>query len=362
MRTFRFAAALLIAPMTLTPFASAKAQIGIEVGNGVGVAITVAPPMLPEYEQPPMPDEGYIWTPGYWAYGGDGYYWVPGTWVQPPELGMYWTPGYWGWNNGVYLFSAGYWGPQVGYYGGIDYGYGYGGSGYQGGEWHGRDFTYNRAVNNFGGVHVTHTYEGPSGGRPSGAQASFNGPHGVSAHASPQEEAAGRLGHMQPTAQQTQHMQAAAQDRGLHASVNGGHPAPAIAATTRPRVMNGAAEPSREVAPQRQGVVPLPQHENTPAHQTAPQSQHEAVPERMAAPQPQREAAPAAPQMQREIAPPHQAAPQMQREIAPPRQAPPQMQREVAPPHQTAPQIQHEAAPAAHAPAARAPEKEEEHR
>ena len=55
------------------------------------------PPPLPDYEQPPCPADGYLWTPGYWAWGGGGgYYWVPGTWVQPPRVGVLWTPGYWG--------------------------------------------------------------------------------------------------------------------------------------------------------------------------------------------------------------------------------------------------------------------------
>src|SRR4051812_14202046 len=44
---------------------------------GVFVSVTVAPPVLPVYVQPACPGDGYIWTPGYWAYGPDGYYWVP---------------------------------------------------------------------------------------------------------------------------------------------------------------------------------------------------------------------------------------------------------------------------------------------
>ena len=43
--------------------------------------IGIAPPPLPIYEQPLCPGDGYIWTPGYWAYGDDGFFWVPGTWV-----------------------------------------------------------------------------------------------------------------------------------------------------------------------------------------------------------------------------------------------------------------------------------------
>src|SRR5215469_4341450 len=81
----------------------------------VAVAITTAPPPLPIYEQPPLPAPGYIWTPGYWAYGPDGYFWVPGTWVEPPGVGVLWTPGYWGWNNGLFVWTPGFWAPQVGY-------------------------------------------------------------------------------------------------------------------------------------------------------------------------------------------------------------------------------------------------------
>ena len=58
-------------------------------------------------QQPPCPEDGYLWTPGYWAFTAGGYYWVPGTWVAPPRVGVLWTPGYWGFVGGVYLFHAG---------------------------------------------------------------------------------------------------------------------------------------------------------------------------------------------------------------------------------------------------------------
>ena len=98
-------------------------------------SITVAPPVLPVYEQPPVPGPNYIWSPGYWAYGDDDYYWVPGTWVIAPSPGLLWTPGYWGWSDGYYIWHAGYWGPHIGYYGGINYGGGYIGVGFAGGYW-----------------------------------------------------------------------------------------------------------------------------------------------------------------------------------------------------------------------------------
>ena len=72
---------------------------------------------------------------------------MPGTWVLAPEAGFLWTPGYWGWGGGGFIFNEGYWGPSVGFYGGIDYGFGYFGHGYEGGRWENGHFFYNTAVN-----------------------------------------------------------------------------------------------------------------------------------------------------------------------------------------------------------------------
>src|ERR1700733_13784309 len=143
----------------------------------VGVSITVAPPALPVYVQPPCPAVGYIWTPGYWAYGDGDYYWVPGTWVLAPSPGLLWTPGYWGWGDGAYLWHGGYWGPHVGFYGGVNYGFGYGGVGFQGGYWHGGAFFYNRSVANFGQVNIVNVYNTPVQVRET-SRVSFNGGQG----------------------------------------------------------------------------------------------------------------------------------------------------------------------------------------
>ena len=110
---------LLILLGMLACSAAAFAQIS------VGISVTFAPPELPVYVQPICPAEGYIWTPGYWAWDGSDYYWVPGTWVLAPEVGFLWTPPYWGWETGRYFFHDGYWGPRIGFYGGINYGFGY---------------------------------------------------------------------------------------------------------------------------------------------------------------------------------------------------------------------------------------------
>src|SRR5579859_870843 len=146
----------LTAATAITPVPAAG-QIGISAGISVGIA----PPVLPVYAQPPIPAAGYIWTPGYWAWGDDDYYWVPGVWVEPPAVGVLWTPPYWGFGDGAYIFHAGYWGPQVGFYGGINYGFGYGGFGFDGGRWEGGVFSYNRAVTNISNTRITNVYNAP---------------------------------------------------------------------------------------------------------------------------------------------------------------------------------------------------------
>ena len=147
----------------------------------ISIGITLAPPPLPVYEQPALDEDGDIWTPGYWSYGPDGYVWVPGAWEQPPQAGFLWTPGYWGWGDGGYLWNAGYWGPTVGYYGGIDYGYGYSGRGYEGGRWRGGHVEYNTAVSHVNVSNIHHVYDHDVGNRAPASHVSFNGGRGGTA-------------------------------------------------------------------------------------------------------------------------------------------------------------------------------------
>ena len=213
-----FALALCAIPMT------SPAQIGV----GIGISIHIAPPALPVYTQPICPGDGYLWTPGYWAYGPAGYYWVPGVWVRPPRVGLLWTPGYWGFASGIYGWHAGYWGPHVGFYGGVNYGFGYGGVGFGGGVWSGGVFRYNTVVMNVNTTVIHNTYIDRTVIRNTtivNNHASFNGPGGVVARPTPMEEAAFHEQHFQPTANQISHQQTASQDRGQLASENHGRPA-----------------------------------------------------------------------------------------------------------------------------------------
>ena len=218
-RRMLFAAALAMPLLTMS---------ATEAHAGVFISVNFAPPVLPVYVQPPLPAPGFIWTPGYWAYGDAGYYWVPGVWVHPPRVGVLWTPGYWGFAEGVYAWHPGYWGPHIGFYGGVNYGFGYGGIGFCGGEWRGGVFAYNRAVANFGSVHVTNVYEDRTIITRTTIinenHVSYNGGGGISARPSAMEMQAANEGHVQPTANQMQHEQFAARDRSQLASVNQGRP------------------------------------------------------------------------------------------------------------------------------------------
>jgi hypothetical protein len=247
--TRALALAVSLVVCSLFGFSPAHAQVDVDI------SVDVEPPPLPVYDQPPIPDTGYLWVPGYWAWDDStGYYWVPGTWVLPPEPELLWTPGYWGWDNGLYVFHAGYWGPQIGFYGGVVYGFGYDGIGYGGGYWRGGAFFYNTTVNNFGGVHITNVFSRTVVVN-NVTNVSFNGgPRGIVAQPTPEQIAAGNQRHIPATAEQTRHAEVSAHDPALSLNNNHGHPT--IAATARAGEFKGpgviAAHPGQPVA----AVVP----------------------------------------------------------------------------------------------------------
>jgi WXXGXW repeat (2 copies) len=227
MSNIRSIRSLLFALVLLAISAAAYAQFSISV--------SFAPPELPVYEQPLCPGDGYLWTPGYWAYANDDsdYFWVPGTWVMAPEPGLLWTPAYWSWGGNGYVFNNGYWGQQVGFYGGVSYGYGYYGDGYQGGRWQNGQFYYNRSVNNVNVTNIHNVYNTTIVNNTTINRVSYNGGNGgLSARPTSQQESVAREKHIPPVAAQTEHEQAARTNPEQRASVN--HGTPAVAATPKP--------------------------------------------------------------------------------------------------------------------------------
>jgi len=250
------------------------AQVGVEI------SVNVPPPELPIYDQPPIPGDGYLWTPGYWAWSDDDqdYYWVPGTWVLAPEPGFLWTPGYWVFRGGVFFWNIGYWGPQVGFYGGVNYGHGYGGRGYEGGYWQGNRLYYNRSVTNISNTNITNVYNKTVVNNVTVNRVSYNGgTGGLRAEPTAAETAAAHERHLQALPAQQQHMQAARSNPALRASANHGNPP--VAATPRPGAFSGAGVvPAKH--PGTMSVVPMsapPEHptQPRPAPQRQPQPQEQ---------------------------------------------------------------------------------------
>jgi len=261
MRNFRLMRAILLALLVCLIPAVSSAAVFISVG--------FAPPVLPVYVQPPCPEAGWMWTPGYWGYGDDGYYWVPGTWVPAPYVGALWTPGYWGWGSGLYVWHPGYWGAHVGYYGGVNYGFGYMGIGFAGGMWAGGVFRYNTAVMHVNTAVIHNTYVDRTVVEHDTIVndrhvAYSGGPGGINHPPTAQETAYSHEQRMAPTSYQTRQESAARANVNNYASHNGGHPA--NMATDRP--MTGGP---------RNAAGGTPRSGNSPESRPAPQS-HESRP------------------------------------------------------------------------------------
>ncbi len=232
MKVLRFLRVSLLALLVALIPLSSHAAVFVSVG--------FAPPVLPVYVQPPCPEPGWMWTPGYWAYGDEGYYWVPGTWVPAPYVGALWTPGYWGWGSGLYVWHPGYWGPHVGYYGGVNYGFGYMGIGFAGGVWAGGAFRYNTAVMHVGpgirNVYVDNTIVHNTTVINDRHVAFSGGPGGINHPPTAQENQFSHEQHVAATSYQTQHQNTAMQNKGSYFNANHGHPS--NAAVARPMGVN----------------------------------------------------------------------------------------------------------------------------
>jgi hypothetical protein len=104
----------------------------------------------------------------------------------------------------------GYWGQRVGFYGGIDYGFGYSGAGYQGGRWDNGRFFYNTTMNNIGAAHIANVYNQPVVANATTNRASFNGgAGGVVAKPTNEELLAEKEQHVRATKPQTDQARAA---------------------------------------------------------------------------------------------------------------------------------------------------------
>jgi hypothetical protein len=125
----------------------------------------------------------------------------------------------------------------VGFYGGINYGFGYPGMGFVGGEWRGRDFYYNRAVMNVTQVHITNVYYRQVNNYTVNHVSYNGGPGGLNARPGRNEMDAERERHFQATPMQEHNATAAHNQRSQFANVN--HGQPQIAAARKPGEFSG---------------------------------------------------------------------------------------------------------------------------
>lgn len=154
--------------------------------------------------------------------------WVPGAWVLAPYVDALWTPPYWAFYDGGYHWHSGYWGRYIGFYGGINYGFGYTGLGYSGGYWNGGAFYYNRAVSNVNAGVVRNVYRHPLTNYTPFNRVSYNGgPNGINRQPSAPELAVRRENRIAPLPAQVTQERNAAANRAQFAAQNHGRPATA---------------------------------------------------------------------------------------------------------------------------------------
>jgi len=168
-----------------------------------------------------------------------------------PYSGALWTPGYWGFSGTAYVWHRGYWGPHIGFYGGVNYGFGYIGVGYQGGFWSNKGFEYNTAVNNVNvtTTKITNVYNRTVYNYSTNTTSiSYNGGSGgIQYKPDAAELAAAREHHVAARPAQTEVVHTAATTRTQFASVN--HGQPQLTAKAEPVRVNRIAPPAEAANP-----------------------------------------------------------------------------------------------------------------
>jgi hypothetical protein len=141
---------------------------------------------------------------------------------------VYWTPGCWGYSLSGYVWNQGYWGPSVGFYGGINYGFGYFGIGYVGGFWAGGAFNYNTAVTNVNRTVIRNVYSNRTvinNHFVTHGRVSYTGGHGgISARPTHGQIVAARERRFGATPVQTRHAAVAGTNRNNLVAFNRGKP------------------------------------------------------------------------------------------------------------------------------------------
>ena len=163
------------------------------------------------------------------------------------------------------------------FHGGVNYGFGYGGSGFEGGYWRDGHLFHNTAVVNVGTTHITNVYvRNVTVNNVTVNRVSFNGGSGgIQARPTPAQAAYARETHVPPTENQVRHVTEARSNPALQAKANHGHPT--IAATAKPGdfthgVVAARGAPAHVAAP---AAHPAAATHAEPAHRSEPPARTE---------------------------------------------------------------------------------------
>ncbi|MGC9199972.1 MAG: hypothetical protein ACP5E5_13720 [Acidobacteriaceae bacterium] len=268
-------------------------------------------------------------------------------------------------------------GPFVGFYGGIDYGFGYIGIGFFGVYWNHNHFFYNSQVTNVGrgGYSYRHAvvYNGREySGRPSNRVSYNGGPGGINVRPRPSEITASRFARTGALPEQRQAQNLAARNPSQLCANNRGRPALAAQSRALRPSHNIAAMPTnvrqqtQRIAQQRARIAPAGQQRfgaqpNT-ANPRSTQSQRGAAPSQRNSHQTERGISPSQAKYGRAPQQPNSFSQRNNYRAAPTQhyaQAPRPQQnhftpsRHLQPQHQQAPRVNFHPAPAPRAPAGR---------
>ena len=126
--------------------------------------------------------------------------------------------------DGRYRWYHGYWAPHIGFYGGINYGFGYVGRGYDGGYWNHDRFDYNRSVNNVNINVIRNVYNRRVNNFTNNRIGYDGGRGGLNVRPTASELAVLHEERIAPVQAQVQHREQAATDRSQFNAVNHGRP------------------------------------------------------------------------------------------------------------------------------------------
>jgi hypothetical protein len=104
MQTYRPMHRSFVVSMCLAASLGAACSVSLAASE----IISDVPPPAPRVEVAPAARDGFVWSAGYWDWGGHSYYWVPGSWVVQ-RRGAHYVANQWQQTGTQWHFLRGHW-------------------------------------------------------------------------------------------------------------------------------------------------------------------------------------------------------------------------------------------------------------